>query len=252
MLAPLATTKRSITSSRSSAGAHFRTRPAGGRSRRATSGRSHSPSRRSAAAGRSGLVFPPAAIAFAFALAGAVGLRWLAWKRTAMRSTAIGCWFVRAGGAGGCWCCRSRRIQSADLAENFVSRRFGTANLRLGVAGGAIAGEIIPAIPSATARQLREQMLSPSHELPGEHRKVGHRAAVALAAACRSGDRRWTRWSTNCCSRGAWRVTTAAPPGAQDPRLPARPVLLPRHGQGRAAPRRCRRGERDGRNLRRL
>jgi putative membrane protein len=106
------------------------------------------------------LVYPPAAIGFAFGLAGAVGLRWLAWKRTAYALDGDRL-LVRTG-----WWRRRllvlpfARIQSADVTENFVSRRFGTANLKLGVAGGAMAGEIIPAIPSATARQLREQMLS--------------------------------------------------------------------------------------------
>jgi len=89
-----------------------------------------------------------------------VGLRWLAWKRTAYALDGDRL-LVRTG-----WWRRRllvlpfARIQSADVTENFVSRRFGTANLKLGVAGGAMAGEIIPAIPSATARQLREQMLS--------------------------------------------------------------------------------------------
>ena len=45
--------------------------------------------------------------------------------------------------------------------------------------------------------------------------------------------------------RGARR--SAAPPRAEDPRLPARSVLLPRHGQGRAAARR--RGRRRGETI---
>lgn len=106
------------------------------------------------------LVFPPSAVAFAFGLAGTVGLRWLAWKQTAYALDGDRL-LVRTG-----WWRRRLlvlpfgRIQSADVTESFVSRWFGTANLRLGVAGGSAAGEVIPAIPSATARQLREQMLS--------------------------------------------------------------------------------------------
>lgn len=101
----------------------------------------------------------PVAIAFGAALVGAVALRWLAWFRTAYALDGNRV-LVRTG-----WWRRRllvlpfARIQSADITENFVSRWFGTATMRLGVAGGSVAGELIPAIPSSTARKLREQLL---------------------------------------------------------------------------------------------
>lgn len=52
------------------------------------------------------------------------------------------------------------KIQSIDLAENFVGRWFGIATLRLGVAGGSLGGHIIPAIPREAARILRKDLLS--------------------------------------------------------------------------------------------
>jgi putative membrane protein len=51
------------------------------------------------------------------------------------------------------------RIQSIDLTENFVTRWFGTAQLQFGVAGGRATTHIIPAIPSAAARALRDDLL---------------------------------------------------------------------------------------------
>jgi putative membrane protein len=102
----------------------------------------------------------PAALVFGSALLGAVALRALAWHRTAYALDGERV-LVRTG-----WWRRKllilpfARIQSADITENFVSRWFGTSTLRLGVAGGSMAGEIIPAIPSGTARQLRDELLS--------------------------------------------------------------------------------------------
>jgi putative membrane protein len=51
------------------------------------------------------------------------------------------------------------RIQSIDYSENFVTRWFGTASLQFGVAGGRAATHLIPAIPSAAARALRDELL---------------------------------------------------------------------------------------------
>lgn len=51
------------------------------------------------------------------------------------------------------------RIQSIDYTQNFLSRSFSTATLQFGVAGGR-AGHIIPAIPSAEARELRDDLLT--------------------------------------------------------------------------------------------
>ena len=90
----------------------------------------------------------------------AVATRWLAWRRTAYALDGDRL-LMRSG-----WLRRRtiilplRRIQSIDLSDSFFSRRFGVASLRFGVAGGrGFSAHLIPAIPSATARQLREQLL---------------------------------------------------------------------------------------------
>lgn len=54
-----------------------------------------------------------------------------------------------------------RNIQSVDLSENFVGRRFGIASLTLGVAGGGgFGGHGIAALPWPTAYALRDELLS--------------------------------------------------------------------------------------------
>jgi putative membrane protein len=86
--------------------------------------------------------------------------RWLAWRRT--RYALDG---DRLLVSSGWW--RRRlvilplaRIQSSDIAESFVSRRFGTATLHLGVAGGSgFSAHMIPALPRETARALRRELL---------------------------------------------------------------------------------------------
>lgn len=56
-----------------------------------------------------------------------------------------------------------RRIQSIDVSESFISRWFGIASMRFGVAGGnALVAHSIPAIPRGEARNLRDRLL----ELP--------------------------------------------------------------------------------------
>ncbi|GAA4714390.1 PH domain-containing protein [Sphingomonas lutea] len=90
---------------------------------------------------------------------GATLLRWLAWHRAAYALDGDRL-LVRSG-----WWRRrltilpTAKIQSIDLTENLVSRLFGTATLHFGVAGGGADGHIIPAIPSATARALRKDLL---------------------------------------------------------------------------------------------
>ena len=94
------------------------------------------------------------------ALAGIVGTRWLAWRRYAYALDGERL-LVRSG-----WWRRRlkilpmRNVQSVDYLQNFVDRRFGTANLVIGVAGGGLTGHGIKALPSETARSLREQLLS--------------------------------------------------------------------------------------------
>lgn len=106
-------------------------------------------------------IAPLAATALIIIVGGtlAILLRWFDWLRTgyALDQDRL---LVRTG-----WWRRRllilpfARIQSADVTESFVSRWFGTATLRFGVAGGSMRGEIIPAIPSATARQLRDELI---------------------------------------------------------------------------------------------
>jgi putative membrane protein len=98
--------------------------------------------------------------AYATALLVVLAFRWLAWRRTgyALDGDRL---LMRSG-----WWRRRlvvlpvAKIQSIDLAENFVGRWFRIASLRFGVAGGSgFAAHIIPAIPSTGARQLRKDLL---------------------------------------------------------------------------------------------
>ena len=88
-----------------------------------------------------------------------IAFRWLAWRRSAYALDGERL-LVRTG-----WWRRrlailpKARIQSIDVAENLVTRLFGTSTLQLGVAGGGLGGHLIPAIPSPTARALRDQLL---------------------------------------------------------------------------------------------
>jgi putative membrane protein len=101
----------------------------------------------------------PVAVAFLAALLVLLGSRALAWRRIGyvvdgdrllMRS---GWWRRRLA------ILPKARIQSIDLTENFVTRWFGVAMLQFGVAGGRAGTHIIPAIPSAAARALRQELL---------------------------------------------------------------------------------------------
>jgi putative membrane protein len=98
--------------------------------------------------------------AYTAALLLVLAFRWLAWRRTgyALDGDRL---LMRSG-----WWRRRlvvlpfAKIQSIDLTENFVGRWFGIASLHLGVAGGSGFGRhVIPAIPSAGARQLRADLL---------------------------------------------------------------------------------------------
>jgi putative membrane protein len=90
----------------------------------------------------------------------AIGSRWLAWRTTAYALDGDRL-LIRTGW----WKRRTAilplsKIQTIDVKESFVSRWFGTASLDFGVAGGGLVGRhSIPAIPSARARQLRDQLL---------------------------------------------------------------------------------------------
>jgi putative membrane protein len=105
------------------------------------------------------LVEPIVGIAFLVLLIGAVGMRWLAWRRTGyvIEEDRI---LVRTG-----WWRRrttvlpAGKIQSVDLRENFITRAFGVSWLQFGVAGGGMTGHSIPAIPRGEARKLRDLLL---------------------------------------------------------------------------------------------
>lgn len=97
---------------------------------------------------------------FASGLFVVIALRCLAWRRTAYaldgdRLLIRGGWWRRT-----MTILPLAKIQSIDLSENFITRWFGTASLQFGVAGGGSRGHSIPAIPRATARQLRDELLS--------------------------------------------------------------------------------------------
>lgn len=89
-----------------------------------------------------------------------IATRWLAWRRYAYAFDGDRL-LVRSG-----WWRRRlkilpmRNVQSVDYLQSFIDRWFGTANLAFGVAGGGLAGHGIKALPSETARQVREQLLS--------------------------------------------------------------------------------------------
>jgi len=103
---------------------------------------------------------PLAGLAGIALMAGAVTLRWLAWRRTAFALDGDRL-LIRTGW----WRRRTlvlpvRRIQSIDIAQSFVSRWFGLANLIFGVAGGSgFSAHSIPALPAKSARELRDRLL---------------------------------------------------------------------------------------------
>lgn len=104
---------------------------------------------------------PPLGALTLGAILAAVTVRWLAWRRTgfAVDGELL---LVRSG-----WWRRRqtllplRNVQSLDMAENFVGRRFGIASIILGVAGGSgFSSHRIPALPRERAVQLRSALLS--------------------------------------------------------------------------------------------
>lgn len=118
------------------------------------------------------LLLIPAAIQFAFVpligvagvvvIAGVIATRWLSWQRYrfALDGDRL---LVRSG-----WWRRRlvmlplANIQSVDLTENFIDRRFGVAGLAIGVASGrGFSAHGIEALPRETARALRGRLLSP-------------------------------------------------------------------------------------------
>jgi len=104
---------------------------------------------------------PPLGIAFLAGIAGASLLRALAWPRTrfALDGERL---FIQTG-----WWLQRRvvlpldKVQSADVADNFLTRAFGVATVRLGVAGGGgFSDHAVPALPNAEAHALRRAVLA--------------------------------------------------------------------------------------------
>jgi len=104
--------------------------------------------------------YPIAGVSSLAIMLAAVGLRALAWRRLgyAIDGDRL---LMRSG-----WLMRrvvvlpKARIQTIEWSQNFVTRWFGTATLQFGVAGGKAGTHLIPAIPSAAARALRDDLLS--------------------------------------------------------------------------------------------
>ena len=112
------------------------------------------------AAAASLIVSAPAAIAGLAAIAFGILLRFLSWRWTAYRFDEDRL-LIRTR-----WWRRRLvvlpidRIQTIDINESFVSRWFGIATLRFGVAGAGLLGHWIPAVRAVEARQLRASLLS--------------------------------------------------------------------------------------------
>ena len=208
------------------------------------------------------LLLIPAAIQFASCSAGIGGVALIAWgdRDPLAKLAALPlCGRRRPAAVRAGWWRRRlvvaplANIQSVDLTENFIGRRFGVAGLAIGVASGrGFSAHGIEALPRETARALRARLLSPYQHESVQRRKIDQRPAVALAPrrAATSSDRRPGR---PVAARARHRGGRPCAPSHADPaRLPARSVGVPRHGQGRDAPRRRGRGRRDDHHLRRL
>lgn len=95
-------------------------------------------------------------------IAALIAMRWLGWRRYryALDGDRL---LVRSG-----WWRRRlvmlplANIQSVDLTENVLGRRFGTASLAIGVASGrGYSAHGIAALPRERARELRKSLLAP-------------------------------------------------------------------------------------------
>ena len=93
-------------------------------------------------------------------LAAVLGTRLLAWRRYAFALDGDRL-LVRSG-----WWRRRlkilplRNVQSVDYQQNFIDRRFGAANILIGVAGGGLTTHGIKALPAETASEIRDHLLS--------------------------------------------------------------------------------------------
>jgi putative membrane protein len=107
------------------------------------------------------LLFEPAiGVAGLVALAGLLASRFMAWRRYAYALDGERL-LVRSG-----WWRRRLKIlpignvQSVDYRQTFIGRRFGIADILIGVAGGGLTSHGIRALPAETARDIRMHLLS--------------------------------------------------------------------------------------------
>ena len=106
------------------------------------------------------MVQPIIAFAGLTALAAALAIRFMAWRRYAYSLDGERL-LVRSG-----WWRRRLKIlpignvQSVDYRQSFVGRQFGVADILIGVAGGGLASHGIRALPTKTARDVRTHLLS--------------------------------------------------------------------------------------------
>ena len=107
-------------------------------------------------------VMPLVGLAACAVIAVLIATRWLGWRRYryALDGERL---LVRSG-----WWKRRMlilpfaSIQSVDVTESVLSRRLGTASLRIGIASGrGYSAHGIPALDRATAHALRDELLSP-------------------------------------------------------------------------------------------
>ena len=107
-------------------------------------------------------VMPLVGLAACAVIAVLIATRWLGWRRYryALDGERL---LVRSG-----WWKRRMiilpfaSIQSVDVTESVLSRRLGTASLRIGIASGrGYSAHGIPALDRATAHALRDELLAP-------------------------------------------------------------------------------------------
>jgi len=113
------------------------------------------------AAAVAAIIQPLAGLAGLALLAITAAARWLSWHHTGF-ALENGRLLIRSG-----WWKRRTvllpiaNVQSVDLTENAVGRRFGISALVIGVAGGGgFSGHGVPALPRERARSLRTELLT--------------------------------------------------------------------------------------------
>ena len=144
-------------------------------------------------------------------------LRWLAWKRTALRArrrpAAVSYGLVAPAAADAAVRPHPERRRHRELRVPTGSER--RTSRWQSPAEAALADELSPLSAARTARAAsRADAITASMEFPVniERSVTGQPWRWRRPADRRSA---WTRWSTSCCSLAAWRVTICAPPRAR-------------------------------------